>query len=275
MKEHFTSDYGLKRSDLENYKKHRDNANADVKLHEEIEAKLEAMMIMAKETSELKKRMDELKTEKANLKSTIQNLKRAKNTSEDKSDHKQTMEIDTKIENRNQSQVADNIIAKDISIECHLCKEEFANEKSIVEHKKIFHQNIKKCELCDKEFTSWKSIEDHFASDHGLKRSDIENYRKCKTNKKGPAIPFNIKVHFKMHGNCPKVTDTIPSLNHEKITLNNKGSNLEISAKREDRKQNQEADNTAKSKEAIDEEYEEFFDCEGAAPNINLLNLNR
>ena len=160
---------------------------------------------------------------KANLESMLQNLITAKNTSEDenKSDHKNTMEIDTKIENKNQSQEADNTIAKDISIECHLCKEKFANEKSVVEHKKIFHQNIKKCELCDKEFTSWKSIEDHFANNHGLKRSDIENYRKCKTNKKGPTVPFNIKVHLKMHGNCPNVTDTISSLNVkiEKIAI--------------------------------------------------------
>ena len=48
-----------------------------------------------------------------------------------------------------------------------------------------------------------------------MEKSDIENYRKCKTNKKEPTAPINIKVHLKMHGNCPKVTDTMtpPNIN--------------------------------------------------------------
>ena len=74
-----------------------------------------------------------------------------------------------------------------------------------------------------------------------------------------------------MHEDCPKVTETITSLNYEKIALNNKSSNLKIS---ENRKQNQEANNTVKSEEAINEKYEELFDCEETPPNINLLTNN-
>merc|ERR1719203_885712 len=70
----------------------------------------------------------------------LQNLITEKNTSEDtnKSD-----QIDTEIEKENPSQEADNINAKDISIECHICKKKIANKKSVVEHRKLFHQNIK------------------------------------------------------------------------------------------------------------------------------------
>ena len=68
-----------------------------------------------------------------------------KNTSEDKnmSDHQNTRDLDTEIEKENTSQEADNIIAKDISIECHICKKKIANKNSAVEHRKLFHQNIK------------------------------------------------------------------------------------------------------------------------------------
>lgn len=81
-------------------------------------------------------------------------------------------------------------------------------------------------------------------------------------------IPFSDKGSLKMHGDCPKVKDTISSLNHKKIALNNKESNLKISEKRVNIKQNQEADNTVKT---IDEEYEKFFICKETSPNKNLL----
>ena len=54
-----------------------------------------------------------------------------------------------------------------------------------------------------------------------------------------------------------KVAETITSPNYKKIAFNNERSNLEIS---ENRKQNQEANNTNKSEKAINEKYEELFD---------------
>ena len=80
MEDHFKNEYELKRSDLENYKKRRDNTNADVnhsefiKTHhekikalKEIEAQLEKIKAMdeneskAKEASKLEERMAKLK----------------------------------------------------------------------------------------------------------------------------------------------------------------------------------------------------------------------
>ena len=39
---------------------------------------------------------------------------------------------------------------------------------------------IRKCGLCDEEITGRKLMEDHFTSNYGLKKSEIENYKKTK-----------------------------------------------------------------------------------------------
>ena len=259
LKDHLTNDHKLKKSDIEHYGKiitHRDRL---ISTHKELTT-LNSTIANEKESNDTIKKV-------------------MKNVTTNAPSNNETIEIsaieDELAKYRNQSHAADNTIAKDTPIECylcegkftdekfaiehkkifhrnikkcHLCKGEFTDKKSVVEHKKIFHRNIKKCELCGKEFTSWKSIEDHFTNYHGLEKSDIENYKTCKTTKKGPTAPINIKVHLKMHRNCPKVTDTISSLNNEKIAINNEDniekSDLEISENYKYSKQSQEADNT-------------------------------